>query len=331
MGWHGSNGMVAMVGRSLALAVLAAALLTAGGAHADPHIPVLIDDFEGKDFAATSGLYYKNNFEQSAGSVRFVSTDARDGKGALALTIRPLCSVTDGDCSERAEVWEKQDVLAGYGETVWYAFSMKLVDPIPQDDHRYLMAQWKREITPAAAKSYSPFLALRLDKGKITVTVETDEVTVAPLGTPERPHRCKEGETLVANRPHDAQTRALAAWQADMDVTEWRYQNGCTTDIKVEHYGNDLPAAETGWIDFVFAVRTGPKGGGRIGIAANGKPVALVTGRIGHEGVGLGDKMYFKFGPYRAGQDAVWTVLYDRFRRGPRCEDVTEGALCNLW
>jgi len=83
--------------------------------------------------------------------------------------------------------------------------------------------------------------------------------------------------------------------------------------------------------DFVFAVRTGPHGNGRIAIAANGQPVALVTGHIGHDGVGLGAAMYFKFGPYRAGQDSVWTVLYDRFRRGARCSDVTAGAVCDLW
>jgi len=300
-------------------------------APAQPLAPMLADDFEGSDFDPAGGLYYKKNFEQSAGTVRFVATDARQGQGALSLSIRPLCKASDDGCSERAEVWEKNKVLVPYAEEVWYAFSMKLIDPIPQDDHRYLMAQWKRQITPAAQKSYSPFLALRLDKGKIVVTVETDEVKIEPLGTPERLERCKDGETLVSNRPHDKQTRALVAWQADMPVTDGRYQNGCTRDILVETFGAGLPKAESGWIDFVFAVKTGPQGEGRIAIAANGKPVALVTGHIGHEGAGLGNDMYFKFGPYRAGSDGVWTVLYDRFRRGPECRDVTESALCDLW
>ena len=319
--------------RYLAAAAMVLAALTAApqAGRSQPLLPVLADDFEGQDFDPDGGLYYKKNFEQSAGTVRFVSSDARQGRQALALSIRPLCPVGAGDCSERAEVWEKKKVLVPYGEAVWYAFSMKLADPIPQDDHRYLMAQWKRQITAAAQKSYSPFLALRLDKGKIVITVETDEVKVEPLGTPERPERCKAGETLVANRPHDRQTRALVAWQSDMAVTAWRYQNACTRDILVKTYGHNLPSAESGWIDFVFAVRTGPHGNGRIAIAANGQPVALVTGHIGHDGVGLGAAMYFKFGPYRAGQDSVWTVLYDRFRRGARCSDVTAGAVCDLW
>ncbi len=156
-------------------------------------------------------------------------------------------------------MWEKRKVLVPYGDEVWYAFSMKMVDPIPQEDHRYLMAQWKRQIRPEAQKSYSPFLALRLDKGKIIFTTETDEVKVEPLGTAERPDKCKPGETLVDNRPHDEQTRALVAWQADMAPSAWRYHNGCTSEIKLKRYG-PLPAANSGWIDFVFDVKTGPRG-----------------------------------------------------------------------
>lgn len=323
-----------MIGRYMAVAAAAFAVWAAVPhmAPAQPLFPVLKDNFEGKTFAADSGLYYKKNFEQSAGMVRFVTGDARQGKQALQLSIRPLCAAGASGCSERAEVWEKKKVLVPYGDEVWYAFSMKLADPIPHDDHRYLMAQWKRQIRPDAQKSYSPFLALRLDKGKIVITVETDEVKVEPLGTTERPDRCKPGETLVSDRPHDKQTRALVAWQANMPVTDWRYQNACTTEIAVKHYGNNIPAAESGWIDFVFDVKTGPRGNGHIAIAANGKPVALVTGHIGHQGVGLGPDMYFKFGPYRgAGENSVWTVMYDRFRRGPRCDDVTSGSICNLW
>ena len=315
---------------AVALAVVAASSALPLHAQAQPLFPVLKDDFEGKTFAPSSGLYYKKNYEQSAGTVRFVETDPRQGKQALSLSIRPLCPVDKSGCSERAEVWEKKKVLVPYGDEVWYAFSMKLVDPIPQEDHRYLMAQWKRQIRPEAQKSYSPFLALRLDKGKIIFTTETDEVKVEPLGTAERPDKCKPGETLVDNRPHDEQTRALVAWQADMAPSAWRYHNGCTSEIKVQRYA-PLPAANSGWIDFVFDVKTGPRGNGHIGISANGKPVALVSGHIGHEGVGLGPDMYFKFGPYRAGQDTVWTVMYDRFRRGPQCSDVTSRAVCDQW
>ena len=70
-------------------------------------------------------------------------------------------------------MWERPDVLAGYDKALWYAFSMKLADPVPADNHRYVMAQWKREILPGAQGDYSPFLALRLLRGRLAVTVET--------------------------------------------------------------------------------------------------------------------------------------------------------------
>ncbi len=307
---------------------LAALALASPARAGDAAQLTLKDDFEGQSFNRGGGLYYKDNFEQTAGTVKFENRDVREGKGALSLSLKALCGAADAGCSERAEVWERPEVLVPYSSPVWYGFSMKLADPIPDDDHRYLMAQWKREMTSEAEKGYSPFLAVRLDKAKLTITVETDEVKVYPLGTPERPTACKPGEALVNNRPHDGQTRALVAWEADMDLSTWRYFNGCTSDITVARHAG-LPSVKSGWIDLAFYIQTGPNGGGLIEVLANGERVATVEGHIGHEGKGLGDSQYFKFGPYRAGRDGEWTVLYDRFRRGPKCSDVTDSPVCS--
>ena len=290
----------------------------------------LADDFELGDFAPEGGLYYKNNFEQSAGTVEFQSGDVRDGNGALTLSLRPNCSADHDGCSERAEVWERPEVLAPYDKPLWYGFSMKLVEPIPDDAHRYLLAQWKRQLTPEAGKDYSPFLAIRLDRGRLTVTVDSDSLRVFPLGSGERKTGCLPGETPVADRPHDGQTRALIAYEEGMPITEWRYVDGCTSDISVVQHAPGLPQAASGWIDLAFFIQTGPKGGGRIDVMANGRLIASATGRIGHAGDGLGEKQYFKFGPYRAAHSTDWTVLYDRFRRGPRCEDVVSEKACSL-
>ena len=288
---------------------------------------VLADDFEGQSFSPGGGLYYKHNFEQSAGRVEFQSRDVRFGRQSLALSVKGLCPKAKKGCSERAEVWEKKQYLLAYDEPVWYAFSMKLADPVPTDKHRYLMAQWKRQILPGATTSFSPFLALRLNKGKIIFTVETHQVAVMPL-TGRRKNGCLAGETLVLDRPHDKQTRALVAWQPDMEPFEWRYYNGCTTAIRVERHNQGLPRATSGWIDFVVFIQTGPDGNGTIRIFANDEPVVTVSGHIGHQGAGLGSKQYFKFGPYRKGKRGLWTVLYDRFRRGPACENVGSPGLC---
>lgn len=289
----------------------------------------LADDFELGDFAPGGGLYYKDNFEQSAGTVTFQSDDVRNGSGALKLTIVPICG-DGGGCSERAEVWERPEVLANYDSPVWYGFSMKLADPVPSDDHRYVMAQWKRQIIPGAEKDYSPFFALRLDKGKLVFTIDSDSLGVVPLGSDGRETDCLPGEAPVNDRKDYGQTRALAAFEEGMATADWRYVNGCTSDLEVIRHAPGLPAADSGWIDFALMIQTGPEGGGRIEILANERWIATVKGRIGHQGEGLGDKQYFKFGPYRAAQETEWTVLYDRFRRGPECEDVASVQACSL-
>jgi hypothetical protein len=312
--------------RSLATAAIFC--LTAAHGLADEKAALrLADDFELGDFAPGGGLYYKDNFEQTAGTVTFQSDDVRNGEGALKLSIMPICPDARG-CSERAEVWERRDVLARYDSPVWYGFSMKLADPVPEDDHRYVMAQWKRQIIPGAEKDYSPFLALRLDKGKLVVTIDSDSLTVVPLGSEGREAECLPGEAPVNDRTDDGQTRALAAFQEGMPVADWRYVNGCTSDLEVIRHAPGLPAADSGWIDFAFMVQTGPDGDGRIEILANDRWIASVKGRIGHKGEGLGDNQYFKFGPYRAAHETEWTVLYDRFRRGPECKDVASVKAC---
>jgi len=55
-----------------------------------------------------------------------------------------------------------------------------------------------------------------------------------------------------------------------------------------------------------------------------------VKGCIGHSEKGLGQYQYFKFGPYRANHDNVWTMYYDEFRRSLNCVDVlkTTCPLC---
>lgn len=293
----------------------------------DP-LTVLADEFELGDFDPVGGLYYKKNREQSAGIVKFQSEDVRFGKGALSLTVKKFCPPNDAECSERAEVWMKKKYHAAYEQPTWYAFSIKMATPIPTAKHRYVMAQWKRKILVGAKTPYSPFLALRLNKGKFVFTTESDRVKVHPIGQGKRARGCLEGETWVLDRKDDNQTRALVAKQADMAWRDWRHFNGCTSDVKTVQHTKGLPRAKDGWTDFAFFVKTGPAGDGRIEVFANGKHTTTVTGKIGHVGHGLGDNQYFKFGPYRAGRSDDWTVIYDRFRFGSKCTDVTDHATC---
>ncbi len=301
-------------------------------AHADrpaetPARLVLKDSLTG-GFAPGGGLFYKDNAEQRAGQVVFGPSRDADGGGALKLTVLPSCNSPAEACSERAEVWERPEVLAPYDRPVWYGFAMRLDDPLPQDDARYVMAQWKREILPGADGDYSPFLALRLYEGRLGFTVETDLIESFPIGGTLRPDGCRPGEARVLSRPTARQTRALVAIEDGSSPANYpTYFDSCAPGITVARHA-DLPPAQQGWIDFVIRSQPGPDGDGHVEIIADGVRVATVTGHIGHRGPGLDRNQYFKFGPYRAPSQTPWSVSYRDFRRGPRCADVIRLGQC---
>ena len=106
------------------LAGLAVACLISGAAFAQSSSDLLRDDFDGSDFAADGGLYYRDSFEQSAGSVEFQKQVKLHGAGALKLSVKPICPATDEGCSERAEIWpscRRAQPMAG-----WKALVSKL-------------------------------------------------------------------------------------------------------------------------------------------------------------------------------------------------------------
>ncbi len=307
---------------------LAATLFAATPAIADPGSTVLRDSFDGPTFSESGGLYYKENFEQTAGSVEFQKEVTRSGGGALKLSIKPNCGDTNDGCSERAEIWEKTKLRVPYNEGVWYGFAVKFGEPIPQDDHRYLIAQWKREIDPGAEGDFSPFLALRLRNGKLFATVETNYIAAPQRVWNGAAEPCKPGTTPVWLRPETNQMRALVATEASWTPQDGALYASCTDAIKITNHGNALPSPGAGWIDFAIYARPGPDGSGRIEIVANGKPIVTVRGHIGHADKGLGENQYFKFGPYRAAHTTEWTLYYDDFRRSSNCADVLSDGTC---
>ncbi|MDP9138595.1 MAG: polysaccharide lyase [Pseudomonadota bacterium] len=289
---------------------------------------LLQEDFETGDFTAEGGLYYKKNFEQSAGTVEFQSDVVRSGKGALRLSVRPICPPGQDDCSERAEVWERTKLWAPYDRGMWYRFSVKLAEPVPDDDHRYLIAQWKRQILPNAKGDFSPFLALRMNRGKLFATVETNLLAASRQEAKGTAAECTSGQAQVWLRPDTNQTRALIATDGSFVRADGRLFNACSAGLTVIERGHKLPGAGSGWIDFVIYTKPGPDGTGHIEIFAGGRWIVTVKGHIGHGDPGLGSHQYFKFGPYRAAGARTWTLYYDDFRRSPRCADVMEKVLC---
>ncbi len=315
--------------RSIRMTALAATLLAAVPAtSADPGSTVLSDTLDGPHFSESGGLYYKENFEQTAGTIEFQREVKRSGDGALKLSIKPICGSSMDGCSERAEIWEQTKLRVPYNEGVWYGFAVKFGDPIPQDDHRYLIAQWKREIDPGAEGDFSPFLALRLRNGKLFATVETNYIASTQSVAAGAGQGCNAGATPVWFRPDTNQMRALIATEASWTPQDGALYASCTDAIQVASHGNALPSPASGWIDFAIYTKPGPDGSGHIEIFANGKPIVTVRGHIGHADKGLGTNQYFKFGPYRASHTTDWTLYYDDFRRSPNCADVLRDGAC---
>jgi hypothetical protein len=209
---------------------------------------------------------------------------------------------------------------------VWYGFAVKFAEPIPQDDHRYLIAQWKRQIAGTIG-DFSPFLALRLNRGKLFATVETNLVTTTGGASKAEYAQCSDGQSAVWQRPETNQSRILVATDETWTSNDGGSFNACTRETVVTRRGNPLPKPGSGWIDFVVYTLPGPDGSGHIELYANGKWVATVEGRIGHSEKGLGPHQYFKFGPYRAAHDNSWTLYYDEFRRSPNRSDVVRPPL----
>jgi Polysaccharide lyase len=305
-------------------------LLSITAAMADPSQLRLRDDFEGESFSPSGGLFYKDNAEQRAGRYRTQTDVVRSGSKGLALSVVPQCRADQSSCSERAEVWEKPDVLAGYDKTLWYAFSMKLDDTPPSAAHRYVVAQWKREIRAGADGDYSPFLAIRIIRGDLAITIDSDSMPSRARKAEDTSLSCATGAAPAMQRAEVKQTRLLIAASVNAQPTSFGGYDTCAPGISITRRGGKLPKAESRWIDFVVKVKPGPQGDGEIEIFADSAWLVSVKGRIGHEGPGLGPNQYFKFGPYRdGGQKDNWQVFYDDFRRGPTCGDVAGPSVCD--
>lgn len=294
-------------------------------AQLQPFEAPLFDGFEGTTFSPAGGLYYRDNPEQRAGRVEFQSAVTHRSAGALKLSVRPLWGGESGR-SERAEIWERSRLRVPYDRAVWYGFSVRFADPVPQDATRHLIAQWKREIGPTAQGDYSPFFALRLVRGRLFATVET---TLRPGDGDSEGDFAGHADAGAADaaapvwlRPEKHQMRALVATDGRWDALDGKPFGTRTGRIRVTDRGNRLPVPESGWIDFAVMTRPGPDGSGHVELFANDRWIVTVKGDIGHDDPGLGPRQYFKFGPYRAAAKDEWTLYFDNFRRSPDAADV---------
>ncbi len=310
------------MGRAVRIAFMIFWMTVAPQAATEAAPPVLRDGFEGNGFAASGGLYYHENFEQEAGLVEFQSDTVRTGTGALKLSVSPHCPADLAGCSERAEIRERPELRVPFDQAVWYGIAVRFADFIPQKDHRYVIAQWKREID-GAQDPISPFLALRMKRGRLFATIETELPEVIDRSVVPVAGQCPDGWTRAWFRPDEGQMRVLVAEDGLWGPEDGLDFAACTDLVRVTRHG-PLPTPDAGWIDFAVYALPGPAGDGRIEIFANDTHIATAEGAIGHDVPGLGPNQYFKFGPYRDADAGNWSLYFDDFRRSPSCADVLE-------
>ncbi|WP_026381648.1 polysaccharide lyase [Afifella pfennigii] len=286
----------------------------------------LTEDFESGDLDAGGALFYKDNFEQRAGQFRFLDGAGKNGSRAIELSLSEHCPRPAEDCSERAELWEAKDRRLPYGTPVWYRFSVRFAGERPADDHRHVMAQWKRTVPKGVPGNSSPFLALRLREGQMFFTVETHLLDGERDGDGTARFPCAGEELAIWSRPYDAQSRGWLIAEAGEKPARHSEYDLCTRQIRIKRHLPALPEAREGWFDFAIFVKPDPEGDGRIEIFANDQHVVSVAGRIGHRD--LGPDQYFKFGPYRDADEGSWTLIYDDFARSADCRDMLAQATC---
>ena len=182
------------------------------------------------------------------------------------------------------------------------------------DDHRYLIAQWKREIDAGRRGRFQPVPGAAAAQRQ-AVRHRRDQLSRAAHG--ERSVRqggCAGGGTPVWLRPETNQMRALVATDARLDA---RGRRALSTPAPTPSRSSTtatscrlrIPAGSIS----PSTRKPGPDGTGHIEIFANGKPIVTVKGHIGHADKGLGKNQYFKFGPYRAGAHDRMDALLRRF------------------
>lgn len=218
------------------------------------------------------------------------------------------------DDVERAELWENKHFAPRFGEEAWYGFSMWIDNTsAPYGDfHRVVLGQWKETHASNAEVDYSPFLAQRLTGGFYHITLDVD--ARARMNDDGEPKTCRillafmggppssVDPELDLKRPVQCETRNHRS-NLDLIPSE-------TIQIDRKAY---LPRPFDRWTDIIFRVKGGEDG--IVQVWADGVLIAIARGWIGHKAA-VGNKQYFKFGPYRDPAPNPFLVYLDNLARG---------------
>lgn len=293
---------------------------------------VVHDDFQGADFSPTNWFVCKRDEND-------LSVVKRPGGGRAAqLVAHPVkprvlglreflarerhggCRGADGnftpDGTQRAELWEKRELVQPAGTETWIQFEFMVVSPpagavVPH----LVIGQLKLD------GGRSPVLAQRFTGRQFVVSIEQDN---------ESPGRSPDKKDCRITVAHDASLRAPFASSVGHDARDVERKpakssgvhgvSGCKSDVTVDAR-EFLPSPFDKWVRMTYRVKPGIKDG-LLEVWADGKLIAKAAGRIGHRDSMAGSQ-YFKFGPYSIAPPPYDIRAYlARYRRAPTCAQL---------
>lgn len=214
------------------------------------------------------------------------------------------------DGNQRAEIWEKRELVQRFGTETWIQFEFMVAAPPPGAAvPRLVIGQLK------ADGDHSPVLAQRFTNRNFMVTLGQDN------DDPERHPGDSDCRVIVA---HDASLLARggplqsSVGQNPRDVVH-SPSRGCKRDITVDSR-ELLPSPFDKWVRMTYRIRPGIENG-LLEVWADGGLIAKAAGRIGYRD-GVKGSQYFKFGPYADPAPYDLKAYLARYRRAPTCEQL---------
>ena len=223
------------------------------------------------------------------------------------------------DPNDRCELRELAGREQKAGTAVYYGFSLRIPPDFKPEPERCVVAQVK--MAYAGCTDYSPVFSLRVDAGRYVATIEqlylaADKAAgrylhdLAPDGTcPPGTVLAEDDSDFVHPESTRFQIRVLLAAAPPGLPEHLALKNfvKCTDGVQIVQGPARLPADPGEWHDFVvFIGATGrPDARGLIALYVDGQLIASASGIFGVP-TADNDVQYFKVGPYRNDNDAVW-------------------------
>lgn len=131
------------------------------------------DDFETDDL---SSIWSTERMEPQSYEIQ--SSHVRHGEKALKITIHQGDKVekgSSGELTERDELSERYSLRSKEGVMYEYGFSFFLPEDFPIVPTRLILAQWKQVCPRGTCGKFSPVLALRYQRAKLYLTLQTGD------------------------------------------------------------------------------------------------------------------------------------------------------------